>query len=285
MPSGQPSGHAATAYFPSGTWEYKKSFELSPDDVGSAVILEFEGVYRDASVRVNGSLVAQRPNGYADFSVQVDHLLRFDAPNEVRVEARAHDDSRWYSGAGIYRNVWLLQGGRFHLVPGGLRVATPEVDDELAVVTVSAEVRNQSTTASDAVLRLEVLDADGAVVAGAEAPVSTVPGDALTARQRLCVPAPHRWGPGHPYLYTCRATLVDGQEELDGTRRRSGSGRCPSTRPAVCASTGSRSCCGAPACTTTTGRSARPPSTVPRSAGSSCSGTPGSTPSGAPTTR
>ncbi len=210
------SGHAATAYFPSGTWEYRKSFELSPDDAGSAVILEFEGVYRDASVRVNGSLVAQRPNGYADFSVQVDHLLRFGAPNEVRVEARAHDDSRWYSGAGIYRNVWLLQGGRVHLVPGGLQVATPEVDDEVALVTVSAEVRNQSTTASDAVLRLEVLDADGAVVAGAEAPVSTVPGDALTARQRLCVPAPHRWGPGHPYLYSCRATLVDGQEELDG---------------------------------------------------------------------
>ena len=211
-----PSGHAATAYFPSGTWEYKKSFELSPDDAGSAVILEFEGVYRDASVRVNGSLVAQRPNGYTDFSVQVDHLLRFDAPNEVRVEARAHDDSRWYSGAGIYRNVWLLRGGRVHLVPGGLQVATPEVDDEMAVVTVGAEVRNQSTTASDAVLRLEVLNADGAVVAAAEAPVSTVPGDAMTARQRLCVPAPHRWGPGHPYLYTCRAALVDGEEELDG---------------------------------------------------------------------
>ncbi len=209
------SGHAATAYFPSGTWEYKKSFELSPDDAGSAVILEFEGVYRDASVRVNGSLVAQRPNGYSDFSVQVDHLLRFDAPNEVRVEARAHDDSRWYSGAGIYRSVWLLQGGRVHLVPGGLQVATPEVDDDVAVVAVSAEVRNQSTTASGAVLRLEVLDADGAVVAGAEAPVSTVPGDALTARQRLCVPAPHRWGPDDPYLYTCRATLVDGEEELD----------------------------------------------------------------------
>ena len=86
----------------------------------------------------------------------------------------------------------------------------------MAVVAVSAEVRNQSTTASDAVLRLEVLDADGAVVAAAEAPVSTVPGDALTARQRLCVPAPHRWGPDDPYLYTCRATLVDGEEELDG---------------------------------------------------------------------
>ena len=60
-----------------------------------------------------------------------------------------------------------------------------------------------------------MLDADGTVVAAAEAPVTTVPGDVLTARQRLCVPAPHRWGPDDPYLYTCRATLSDGDEVLD----------------------------------------------------------------------
>ena len=122
-----PSGHAATAYFPSGTWEYKKTFELSPDDRGSAVFLEFEGVYRDAQVRVNGSLVAHRPGGYSDFTVQVDHLLRFGEPNEVKVQARAHDDSRWYSGAGLYRSVWLL-GGRTG-PPGPRRPAAGHAGD------------------------------------------------------------------------------------------------------------------------------------------------------------
>jgi beta-galactosidase len=133
----------------------------------------------------------------------------------VKVEARAHDDSRWYSGGGIYRSVWLLQGERVHLVPGGLQVVTPEIDDDVATVAVTAEVRNQSTTSSSAVLRLEVLDADGVVVAGAEAPVTTVPGDVLTARQRLSVRAPHRWGPDDPYLYRCRAMLRDGDRLLD----------------------------------------------------------------------
>ena len=89
-------------------------------------------------MRVNDALVAHRPGGYSDFIVQIDHLLRFGETNEVKVEARAHDDSRWYSGAGLYRNVWLLQGGRVHLVPGGLQVATPEIDDDVAVVAVSA---------------------------------------------------------------------------------------------------------------------------------------------------
>jgi len=210
-----PAGHGATAYFPSGNWEYKKSFEVSPDDTGSAVYLEFDGVYRDALVRVNDAVVAHRPGGYSDFTVQVDHLLRFGEPNEVKVEARAHDDSRWYSGAGIYRSVWLLQAGRVHLVPGGLWLATPEIDDDVAMVAVSAEVRNQSVATSNAVLRVEILAADGGCVAATEAPVTTVPGDVLTARQRLSVPAPHRWGPDDPYLYTCRASLREGHLVVD----------------------------------------------------------------------
>jgi beta-galactosidase len=107
-----PSGHGATAYFPSGSWEYRKSFEPPLDEEGSVFFLEFDGVYRDARVSVNDVLVALRPGGYSDFSVQIDHLLRFGEANEVKVEARAHDDSRWYSGGGIYRSVWLLQGGR-----------------------------------------------------------------------------------------------------------------------------------------------------------------------------
>ena len=85
---------------------------------------------------VNGAWSRHRPGGYSGFTVQIDHLLRFGEPNEVKVEARAHDDSRWYSGAGIYRSVWLLQAGRVHLVPGGLQLVTPEIDDDVAVVAV-----------------------------------------------------------------------------------------------------------------------------------------------------
>ena len=209
-----PAGHAATAYFRPGTWEYKKSFELTPADAGHAVYLEFDGVYRDALVRVNDAVVAHRPGGYADFTVQIDHLAR-SGSNEVRVEARAHDDSRWYSGGGIYRGVWLLQAGRVHLVPGGLQLVTPEVDDDVAVVVVSAEVRNQSALTSTAVLRVEILEADGGCVAAVEAPVTTIPGDVLTARQRLCVSRPHRWHPDDPHLYTCRATLRESEQVLD----------------------------------------------------------------------
>ncbi len=205
-----PSGDAASAFFPAGTWEYHRTLEL-PLAEGTSVSLEFEGIYRDASVYVNDSLAAHRPSGYSDFVVPVDHLIRFGEPNVLRVEARTHEDSRWYPGVGIYRSVWLLQAGPVHLATGGLRVLTPEIDDDVAAVAVAVEVRNRSAAASDAVVRTELRDRDGSVVAWDEATVTTDPGDIVTARRRLYVAGPHRWGPDDPYLYTCRvALLADG---------------------------------------------------------------------------
>jgi beta-galactosidase len=212
--SRSPGAPAANAYFPGGTWEYRRELEAL-DDRGPLVVLEFEGVYRDAVVSVNGTVVAHRPYGYSNFLVPIDHLLERGVTNELRVEARAGDDTRWYSGAGIYRDVWLLESGRVHLAPGGLQVKTPEVDAHRAVVAVAAVVRNQSTSSCAAMLRVELLDAGGAVVASTDAPVTTFPGDTLTVQTKLSVAAPRRWSPADPHLYTCRAVLLDDGDELD----------------------------------------------------------------------
>ena len=75
---------------------------------GSRILLEFDGVYRDAAVFVNGNLAGQRAFGYSRFFVQIDPYLHFGADNEIRVECRTHLDSRWYTGAGIYRDVHLV---------------------------------------------------------------------------------------------------------------------------------------------------------------------------------
>ena len=207
-----PSGDASSGYFPSGTWEYQRTLQLPLEDAGSSVSLEFEGIYRDASVYVNDSFAAHRPGGYSDFVVALDHLVRFGEANELRVEARTHEDSRWYPGAGIYRSVWLLQAGPLHLAPGTLQVLTPEIDDEVTAVAVAVDVRNRSMTTSDALLRTELLDGDESVVAWDESTVTVDPGENVTARRRLYVSAPCRWGPDQPYLYTCRTTLlVDGR--------------------------------------------------------------------------
>jgi beta-galactosidase len=107
----------AGAYFPGGTYEYRKVFTVPAEDEGNRILIEFEGVYRDAMVYVNGAYAGQRPYGYSQFRIDATALLHYDAENEVRVEARTHQDSRWYTGGGIYRDTWLLTGGPVRIAP------------------------------------------------------------------------------------------------------------------------------------------------------------------------
>ena len=210
-----PSAGAANAFFPGGNWEYRRVLAGTQVDADALAVLEFDGVYRDAVVSVNGTIAARRPYGYSNFFVPIDHLLRTDGENEISVEARAHNDSRWYSGAGIYRNVWLLSSPRVHLAADGLDVRTPEIDEHGATVVVAAVVQNQSPATCARTLRVEVRDADGTVVTGAEAPVTTFPGDSITTRTRLAVRGARRWSVDDPYLYSCHVSLRDGDDVLD----------------------------------------------------------------------
>ena len=182
---------------------------------GRRILVEFEGVYRDAMVYVNGNYAGQRPYGYSLFRIDADRFLRFGAGNEIRVEARAHKDSRWYTGAGIYRGTWLLTGGLVRIAPDGVRVTTPDTDTERAVVEVAATVENDSIAIRTPRIRTEIRDAAGNVVAVEESPVSVLPGEPATARQRLYVRAPVLWSPESPALYTAHVTLTGDEGETD----------------------------------------------------------------------
>ena len=156
-----PEEGPGNAYFPGGTWDYKKSFDVPAEHRGKRIFVEFEGVYRDATVRVNGSFAAHHPYGYTGFAVPVDHLVRHGEPNEITVEVNAQEDARWYSGAGIYRNVKLVVGEPVHLALDSLFVTTPEIDDDLAVVQVEAIVENDGTVTVPTRIETEIVDADG----------------------------------------------------------------------------------------------------------------------------
>ncbi|GCB43311.1 sugar-binding domain-containing protein [Streptomyces sp. NL15-2K] len=98
----------AGTYFPGGTFEYRKTFHVPEELRGKRILFEFEGVHRDATVHINGDYAGQRPYGYSHFHIDADRSLRFGEDNEIRVVARSHHDSRWYTGAGIYRDTWML---------------------------------------------------------------------------------------------------------------------------------------------------------------------------------
>ncbi|HEX4531809.1 MAG TPA: glycoside hydrolase family 2 TIM barrel-domain containing protein [Acidimicrobiia bacterium] len=210
-----PEGRAATGFFPGGVWEYEKTFAIPDEQRGQLILVEFEGVYRGAAVYVNGTLLGHRPYGYSNFAVSVGEHLRYGEENTIRVDAIAHDDTRWYSGAGIYRSVHVVIGRPVHVALDGVHVTTPSVDDDGAVVSVATMVENDSRITTTTTVTTEIVDDTGAVVARDDAPLTVFPGRAETLRQRLLVAHPRRWSVDRPALYTCR-TLVEGDgDELD----------------------------------------------------------------------
>ncbi|MCS5735892.1 glycoside hydrolase family 2 TIM barrel-domain containing protein [Herbiconiux daphne] len=209
-----PRGEPAAAYFSGGAYQYRASFPTPAD--ASQVVFEFEGVYRDAMVYINGDFAGQRPNGYAAFTVDAGPLLRpAGETNEILVEARAHRDSRWYTGAGIYRPVWLLTGSDVHIPSGGLRVSTPDVDALGAIVEVAVTVQNASSRVSTVDVEVTVESPSGDRIAGGIARVTTRPGARAIARQRLYVAEPALWSETAPALHTARVRLV-GEGEREG---------------------------------------------------------------------
>lgn len=202
----------ASAYFPGGAYEYRKTFFAPEEYRGRLTLLQFEGVYRDAAVFVNGDYAGQRPYGYSQFTVDIGRLLRFGADNEIRVECRNHQDSRWYTGAGIYRDTWLLVGDVVRISHDGVRVATPDVDAERAVVEVATTVENDSVELRTHQVVVKIRNAAGTLVASDSAPITLQPREPAVARQRLYVRDPSLWSPESPTLYTCTVSVVDGAD-------------------------------------------------------------------------
>ena len=203
-----PDAGPATGYHPGGEWEYRRRLDLDEREPGAPVVLELEGAYRSAVVRVNGSVAGRWPNGYAEVRVPIDHLLGADGGDLVEVDVTTGDDSRWYAGAGLYRPVWLLTAGPLHLGAASLAVIATEVDDEVATVTVAVDVVNQTGATVEASAHTTLSGSDGTVVAEERSPVTVFPGDTVRIHQRLHVVEPRRWAPADPHLHTATVRLV-----------------------------------------------------------------------------
>lgn len=207
-----PTGGAG-GYAWSGVVTYRKRFHAPEEWHGQTVQLEFEGVYMNAEVSINHQLVALHPYGYTSFLADLTPHLKIGQENEVVVVVNnsAQPNSRWYSGTGIYRHVWLRTGpAALRIRPWGVFVTTPVAETAASVVRVVTELDGQ---AEGAVLRTTVLDAAGAVLAINEAPVQ---GEKV--EQTLEVRDARLWSVDDPYLYTLVSELVAGGAVTDSER-------------------------------------------------------------------
>lgn len=215
---------ASSGYFPGGAVEYLRELLIGPDEADHVHTLVFDGVYRDAAVFINDHFAGQSPFGYTRFALPIDAYLRFDGPNEIRVEARAHRDSRWYSGLGIHRNVALVTAPPVHLALDGVVVTTPEVSAEEAMVVVASTIVNETRATRTVRVATSLIGPDGQQLAAAERPVTLLPGETATIHERLWIADPGRWSIDAPQLNRARVTVtdeasVDDLEVVFGIRR------------------------------------------------------------------
>ena len=194
-------GGLNVSWFEGRDYVYTKKWDVTPEQLARHNVLEFEGVYRKAEVFVNGKKAAFRPYGYTNFYVELDGLLRA-GENTVEVIARNADqpNSRWYSGAGIYRPVKLWSSPKTYIPLNGVKIRTVSTSPAVIAVTVKTSVPGDA--------QVEILD-EGRVAASATGSGSF----------QIEIPGGKLWSAEHPNLYTARVTFgEDVDEETFGIR-------------------------------------------------------------------
>lgn len=187
------------------SYAYAKIFYAPESWKDQTILLKFEGVYMNALVYVNGQLAAKNPFGYTTFYAALNDFLKYGEENEIRVEARAGamTNSRWYSGAGIYRDVYLLESGLTYVIPEGVQIKTENADDEYAVLEIKTELKNRKAFSQEVVLETIIEEKPGKVVAAEQSTVVLFEQEMRKIGQRILVEKPKMWSESAPELYTC----------------------------------------------------------------------------------
>lgn len=201
----------------SGVVTYRKKFTAPEDWRDKSAVLEFEGAYMNAKVSVNGNVAGFQPYGYSSFLVDLKPYLKYGAENELNVVVNnsAQPNSRWYSGTGLYRHVWLRLGGGVHIQPWGVFVTTPVADPQASTVRVLTELKNEADQPFEGLLREKVLDPEGSLVAQVEKPLQIAKGEGLTAEQALTLQGAKLWSVEKPSLYRLVSEVWSGKDLLD----------------------------------------------------------------------
>lgn len=258
-----PSG-APTGFFQGGVWEYIKRFDAPVEWRDKTVLLDFEGVYRSATIFLNGARIAEHANGYTSFAVNLDTHLRYGAENTLTVEARAHLDSRCYTGGGIYRPVHLIVAEPVHITLDGVTVRTPEVTADEALIEIDAVLANATRNLAETTLETVIVDPQGKPVLTDTSPVSVLPQEDAILHQRLLLPNPNLWSLDAPNIYTVRTTLIRDGVVIDESEETFGIRKLQVDVRHGLRVNGNRFFYAARASTTTTASSVRPPSDAPR---------------------
>ena len=196
-------------YLDGGVGWYRKSFELAASGAGQRLFIQFDGVYMDSTVWLNGTQICARPYGYSSFECELTANAKLGASNTIAVRVNnTLPSSRWYSGSGIYRHVWLKTVNPVRVAYTGTRVTTPQISATSATVNIAVLVQNSAVTDQTVTVASSLRDAGGVEVAQATIPAKVIAaGKSAEVTQTATVSTPKLWSITSPTLYSVVTTV------------------------------------------------------------------------------
>ena len=198
-------------YYPCGLGWYIKHFDVPSEWIGKRLYIEFEGVYMNAEVSLNGNIIGRHPYGYTSFCFDTTRYIKFGEQNELKVivDNSTIPNSRWYSGSGIYRNVWLYVADELHIKNWGVYVTTDNISRDKADLKAVVEIEGYDTC-KNIRIKNTINDVVGKVVA-----VDETKAGGASVETSIVLPAPQLWDIDHPYLYTLVTEVISDGKVID----------------------------------------------------------------------
>lgn len=227
-----PSGTGGGA-LPGGIGWYRKTFTVDKADEGKRLYIDFDGVYMNSEVFINGHSLGVRPYGYVSFSYDLTPYIKWGGKNvvAVRVDNGEQPNSRWYSGCGIYRNVWLTKLNPVHIAQWGTFITAEDVSKNSARLNIRTKIQydaaaqlqdsvkqadgtyvvfdSEIVPLADVVLQSRLMDAEGNVVGEVASELQVIPTCLNEVEQEIVVKNPNLWSVNTPYIYKVHSILID----------------------------------------------------------------------------
>lgn len=203
---------------PTGVGWYRKVFTVPASSADKHMFIDFDGVYRNSEVWINGHYLGKRPSGYTSFRYELTPYLRFGDANNViavRVDNSSQPNSRWYTGSGIYRNVWLVTTGKVYVDHWGSFVTHAAHNERHAAMTLDLQLRQTADDKEPVHITTQVYAEDGTEVSEASAKDVQFKNSVAAVSQRLSIPGYKLWSVKRPYLYKAVTSVYKGGKLTD----------------------------------------------------------------------
>lgn len=214
----------AGGFFPTGIGWYRKTFKAPAEWRGKNISIYFEGVYMNSEVFINGKSFGVYPYGYSSFSYELTPYLDFDEENviAVRVDNSQQVNSRWYSGSGIYRHVWMMVTNPIHVTQWGVGVTTPEVTPNKAVVQIKTLIKNETDLPQSIIIKTQLFAPNNKSAGNNQSKLELAAKSEKEIAQTINISKPMLWSPETPNLYYAQIQVVKDKQIVDDTKTKVG---------------------------------------------------------------